>query len=126
MRCAAITSAGERCKLDAAGGSSHCWSHDEANAEARKHRARRAGKAKGHPETADTHAVKDQLQSIADKVLAGDLEPQLAYAATAALNGKLRSLEILRKWREQDVLLERLEALEEAHLGHQGSREHWG
>ena len=32
MRCAAITRAGERCKLDATSGS-YCWSHAPENAE---------------------------------------------------------------------------------------------
>jgi hypothetical protein len=39
VRCAGITRAGERCKLDATSGS-YCWSHAPQNAAARKSRAR--------------------------------------------------------------------------------------
>ena len=122
VQCAGYKRNKSRCTATANPLSGFCWWHDPAHAEQRKRAASRGGKARTYSETADTHAVKDQLQSIADRVLGGDLESQLAYAATAALNGKLRALEILRKWREQEEIIQRIEVLEQTRLQPQGGR----
>jgi uncharacterized protein DUF5763 len=110
--CRATKRNGERCTAPATGANGFCWAHDPQNAEQRRRAASRGGKARAYSETQDTHATKDQLQEVADRVLVGDLDPPLAYAATAALNGKLRALEILRKWREADEISARLDEIE--------------
>ena len=109
MRCAAITSAGERCKLDATNGS-YCWSHDPANAEERRRRARRGGKAKGAGELSD---IKRRLSDLAEDVLAGEADKGVAAVASQVLNVYLRAVSVEMKAKEQLELIERLEALEE-------------
>jgi hypothetical protein len=109
--CTAIKRNGEPCTLPSTGSSGLCWAHDPANAERRRRGQSRGGKNKPSKELA---ATKSQLQDIADKVLAGELERGAAAVAGQLLNIKLRALEIERKIKETDELQARLEALEEA------------
>ena len=60
MRCAAITKGGNRCKLEATSGS-YCWSHAPENAQVRKQRARRAGKARANHELSE---IKELLEDL--------------------------------------------------------------
>jgi hypothetical protein len=110
MRCAAITSAGERCKLDATSGS-YCWSHAPENAQERKRRAARGGRARPSREIPD---IKAQLQDLTRDVLAGDLETGPAAVANQLINTRLRAIEQERKNRETEDLEARIEALENA------------
>jgi hypothetical protein len=120
MRCAAITSAGERCRLDATSGS-YCWSHDPANAEKRRQRARRGGKAKGAGELSE---IKRDVRSVITGVLDGSVDKGKGAVALQGYNLLLRAVEIGRKIREAEELEERLAALEND-LGHSGGSR-WG
>jgi hypothetical protein len=110
VRCAAITSAGERCKLDATSGS-YCWSHAPENAQERKRRASRGGRARASREIP---GIKTQLQDLTRDVLAGDLETGPAAVANQLINTRLRAIEQERKNRETEDLEARIEALERA------------
>ncbi len=57
--------------------------------------------------------MKSQLQDLTDRVLAGEVDRSAATVCAQLLNVKLRVVEVERKVREQDELLERIEALEE-------------
>ena len=118
MRCAAITRAGARCKLEATSGS-YCWSHAPENASARKVRARRGGKGRGAGEIAD---LKKQLEDLTTDVLAGELETRRAAVANQLINTRLRAIEQERKAKETDELEERIRRLEQSTTG--GAR--WG
>jgi hypothetical protein len=122
MRCAAITKAGERCKLDATSGS-YCWSHAPENAAARKGRARRGGKARGAGELAE---IKRLLSDLTSRVLgeegAKPLPTGAAAVANQLINTRLRAIEVERKVREQEEILKRLEALEQTQEGERA----WG
>jgi hypothetical protein len=114
VRCAAITSAGERCKLDATSGS-YCWSHDPANAEERRRRARRGGKAKGAGELSE---IKRRISEVIDAVLEGSQDRGRAAVAIQGYNALRAVLEQERKLKEAEVLEARIEALEaKASLG---------
>jgi len=118
MRCAAITSAGERCKLDATSGS-YCWSHAPENAEERRRRARRGGKAKGAGELSE---IKRDVRNVISGVLDGSVDKGKGAVVLQGYNTLLRVAEIERKVKETEDLEARIEALEQPQEG--GSR--WG
>jgi hypothetical protein len=114
VRCAAITSAGERCKLDATNGS-YCWSHDPDNAEERRRRARRGGKARGAGELSEIKRLLEELTSRVLKVEGyAPLETAPAAIANQLINTRLRAIEQERKNRETEDLEARIESLERA------------
>ncbi len=117
MRCAAITSAGERCKLEATSGS-YCWSHAPENAQARKVRARRGGKARGAGEMAE---VKREIRRVIDEVDSGRTERGVGAVIFQGFNTLLKAIEAERRIRETEELEERIAALE---TGTKGER--WG
>jgi hypothetical protein len=116
-RCAAIKANGERCRLDAKGKQSMCWAHAPENAAARRKRASRGGKAKANQELP---SIKARLEDLTEQVLAGDLETGRAAVANQLINTRLRAIELERKVREQEEVLERLEALEQRRQGGSG------
>ena len=114
MRCAAITSAGERCKLDATSGS-YCWSHDPENADERRRRVRRGGKARGAGELSEIKRLLEELTSRVLKVEGyAPLETAPAAIANQLINTRLRAIEQERKNRETEDLEARIESLERA------------
>lgn len=113
MRCAAITRAGERCKLEATHGS-YCWSHSPQTEEQRRRRARRGGKAGGNGRrgVGEIKDLKRQLQDLAAEVLSGELDKGAAAVVNQILNTRARLIEIERRLKETEELEARLEALE--------------
>jgi hypothetical protein len=120
--CAGITRGGDRCTQSVSLGQTYCHHHDPSRADERRRAASRAGKSKPSREIV---AVKRQLQELADGVLAGSVDRADGAVTSQILNILLRALELERKIREQEVLTERLEVLEEAQKRDaQGKR--WG
>jgi hypothetical protein len=109
--CTATKRNGERCTLPANGSHGLCWAHDPANAERRRRGASRGGRGKANREVV---GIKAQLQDLAEAVLAGNQETGRAAVANQLINTRLRAIELERKIREQEEILERLEALEAA------------
>jgi hypothetical protein len=62
--------------------------------------ASRGGRGKTNPET---RAVKELMDDLTTKVLAGDVEPAVSHAVVALQNIKLRAIEIERRLEEADV-----------------------
>ena len=116
-QCRATKANGEPCTAPAAGSSGFCWAHDPAHREQRRRIASKGGRSRGGSVTRDVEATRDLLQSIADEVLSGAVDRSAAAVAIQALNGKLKALELLRKWKEADELQERLAALERDAFG---------
>ena len=110
-QCTAVKRNGEPCTLPANGPQGLCWAHDPANAEKRRRGASRGGRAKANRELP---TIKALLEDLTDQVLAGGLETGRAAVANQLINTRLRAIELERKIREQDEILERLEALEAA------------
>ncbi len=108
MRCAAITKAGERCRLDATSGS-YCWSHAPEHAEKRKTTARRGGKARGASEMAE---VKREIRRVIEAVGTGETERSVGAVLFQGFNTLLKAVEVERRIVEQQEVLERIEALE--------------
>jgi glutathione S-transferase len=107
--CAGITRQGVRCTVRVEPGQTYCHHHDPSRSEERRRAASRAGKSKPSRELAD---VKRQLQDLADRVLRGTLERADAAVVGQILNVLLRAIEVERKTKEQEELLERIEQLE--------------
>lgn len=118
MRCNAITSGGDRCKLDATSGS-YCWSHAPENAEERKRRARRGGKARGASELSE---VKREIRAVVSDVLDGRVERGVGAVVFQGFNCLLKAVEVEKRIRDQDELLARLEALEASRGEHKDGR----
>jgi hypothetical protein len=127
MRCAAITRAGARCQLEATNGS-YCWNHAPENAEARKQRARRGGKARGASELS---AVKREIRSVVTDVLEGRVERGIGAVVFQGFNTLLKAVEVERKIKETEELEDRIERLEQTaqdqQQNHQrGGSDRWG
>ncbi len=92
----------------------YCWWHDPANADKRKQAAARGGKraGRGRPQ-AELANIKGRLSDLADDVLADKVDKGVAAVASQVLNVYLRAVSVELKAREQQELIERLEALEE-------------
>ncbi len=117
--CRATKASGDPCKAPATGPHGYCWAHDPANAEQRSRMASKAARSKPSRELV---GLKTQLQDLTRDVLSGELPTGRAAVANQLINTRLRAIELERKIREQDEIIERLEALEEQQEG--GSR--WG
>jgi hypothetical protein len=131
VRCSGITSGGARCKLEATYGS-YCWSHAPETADERRQRARRGGRTGGNGRpgsSTELQEIKDLLKELTDRVIgkegADALSPGAGAVAAQLINTQLRAIELERKIREQEELLERLEALERAQQQEGGSKR-WG
>ena len=118
MRCSAITRGGERCKIDATNGS-YCWSHDPENAEARKRRGRRGGKARGASELSE---VKREIRTVISDVLEGRVERGVGAVVFQGYNTLLKAVEVDRRIREEEELLARIEQLEQTQEQQKGGR----
>jgi hypothetical protein len=88
----------------------YCYAHDQAQAEARSRNASKAARGKPSRELAQ---VKEQLRALADDVLTGAADQDAAAVASRILGVYLRAVEQERKLREQEEILERIEALEQ-------------
>ena len=127
MRCAGITRAGGRCRSVATEGS-FCWNHAPETAEARKQRASRGGRAGGNGRSSglsETAEAKRYIRALVSKLLKGEVERDVATAAFMGLGTLARYIELERKIREQDEVLERLEALEELQPDNAGGYKNW-
>ena len=125
-RCTAIKPSGERCKGRAIEGSEWCWNHDPAHAADHRRHGAKGGKRGGRGRPAvELTALKEQLQDMADKVLAGELDRSAGAVAGQLLNIKLRAIEIERRVKEAEELETRIAALESAQDAQRGAKT-WG
>jgi hypothetical protein len=127
VRCAAITRAGGRCKSVATEGT-YCWNHAPEKVEARKQRASRGGKTGGNGRSSglsETAEAKRWIKALVSRLLKGEVERDVATACFMGLNVLARYIELERKIRVQDEVLERLEALEEQPEGNTGGYRNW-
>ncbi len=118
MRCAAITSAGERCKLDATSGS-YCWSHAPENATERRRRAARGGRASRSRSAAgeELRQVKQGVRTVIAAVLRGRLDKSRGAVALQGYNTLLRAVEVGQRDELEDLARE----VEELKRGYGGA-----
>ena len=113
-RCTAIKASGERCKGRAIEGSEWCWNHNPDHADERRRHGAKGGKrgGRGRPQ-AELSDIKERLSELADDVLEEKVDRGVVY---------LRAVSVELKVKEQQELIERLEALEEGLEQNRGSR----
>ena len=119
--CTATKRDGSPCTLPSYGSDGLCWAHDPKNAERRRRGQSRGGKSKP---TKELLSIKQRLLALADDVLEGTVDRGVAAVASQILNVYLRAIELERKVKEQEEILDRIEALERSAEAKGGSR--WG
>ena len=112
-RCAGITVAGSRCKAEAMPGEEWCWNHHPDHEQARRRRASKGGKrgGRGRP-VAELGALRDENADVRRRLLDGELAPNVAAVAVQSINTDIRAVSAALKAREQEELVERMDALE--------------
>jgi hypothetical protein len=107
--CSGIKRDGSRCTATVEPPQQYCWWHDPANADKRRRAASKGGKGGGSREVRD---LKRRISEVVDAVLEGTQDRGRAAVAIQGFNALRSMLELERKIREQEEILERLEALE--------------
>ena len=121
-RCAGTTRDGRQCTAIVKPPRTYCCQHDPAHSEARRRNASRASKIVGGREIRD---FKKRISEVIDAVLEGSQDRGRAAVAIQGFNALKSVLELERKIKEQEEILERIEALEQsAETAKGGSR--WG
>src|SRR5215208_4729783 len=126
--CSSIRADGGRCKAQAMRNSAFCIGHDPDQAEARRRRASKGDKrgGRGRP-SVELAQLQARFEDLAEKVLSGEIERGVGAVAGQLLNGARACVRDGLAAREQEELVARLEALEEAletKAGNGGRR--WG
>jgi hypothetical protein len=113
-KCAGITRAGGACKGIPIDGSQWCYVHHPERVDERRRHGSRGGKrgGRGRP-VAELGALRDENADIRRRLLEGELLPGVAAVAVQSINTDIRAVGAALKAREQEELVERLEALEE-------------
>jgi hypothetical protein len=121
--CSGIRVDGGRCKAQAMRNSEWCINHHPDQAELRRRRASKGGKrgGRGRPIT-ELASLRDENADIRRRLLEGELLPNVAAVAVQSINTDIRAVGAAMKAREQEEILERLQALEQAQEGGQA----WG
>ena len=121
-RCQGLKRDGGRCTASVAPGVQWCFNHDPERAADRKRNASRAGKSSGGREIPD---LKRRISDVVDAVLEGSQDRARAAVAIQGFNALRGVLELERKVKEQEEVLERIEALERSAETTEGARA-WG
>jgi hypothetical protein len=114
-KCSGITQAGTACKGIPIDGSSYCYVHHPDHADERRRHGARGGKrgGRGRP-IAELASLRDENADIRRRLLEGELLPNVAAVAVQSINTDIRAVGAAMKAREQEEILERLQALEQA------------
>jgi hypothetical protein len=125
--CSGIRADGGRCKAQAITGSEWCFNHHPDYEEQRKRRASKGGKrgGRGRP-SVELARLQARFEELAEKVLAGEVERGVGAVAGQLLNGARACVRDGLAAREQEELVARLEALEEALERSSGGGRRWG
>jgi hypothetical protein len=113
--CSGIRADSGRCKAQAIRGSDYCFNHHPDYEAARQRRASKGGKrgGRGRP-VSELGRLQGRFEELAEQVLAGEIERASAAVACQLLNGARACVRDALAAREQEELVERLEALEGA------------
>jgi hypothetical protein len=115
VKCSGITKEGLACQGKPLPNSSFCFVHDPNTAERRRRYGHRGGKrgGRGRPST-ELARLQQRFEELAEGVLNGEIERGVGAVAGQLLNGARACVRDGLAAREQEELVERLEALEEA------------
>jgi hypothetical protein len=125
--CAGIKADGGRCGAQAMRNSQWCINHDPDKAEARRRRASKGGRrgGRGRP-SVELARLQARFEDLAEKVLVGEVERGVGAVAGQLLNGARACVRDALAAREQEELVARLEALEDALERNNGGGRRWG
>ncbi len=114
MRCAAITRAGTRCRLEATLGS-YCYQHAPETAERRKQRASKGGRTGGNGRAGGSELAqaKGMTKGLVTKLLRGEVGRETATACFMGLNVLARYIEIERRVKELEDLEAQMREIEQ-------------
>src|ERR687893_1680437 len=114
-RCSGIRADGGRCGAQAIRSSEFCVNHHPDYEDTRRRRNSKGGKrgGRGRP-TSELARLQARFEELAEKVLSGDVERSIGAVAGQLLNGARACVRDGLTAREQEELIERLEALERA------------
>ena len=113
--CSGIKADGGRCQAPAITGSMYCVGHDPTRVAERRRRSSKAGRAGGRGRaSAELKRLQHRLEELADQVLGGEIERGDAAIAGQLLGGARACIRDGMAAKEQEELIERLEALEQA------------
>jgi hypothetical protein len=126
-KCSGITQAGTACKGIPIDGSQWCYVHHPERIEERRRHGHRGGKrgGRGRP-SVELARLQARFEELAEKVLAGDVERGVGAVAGQLLNGARACVRDALAAREQEELVARLEALEEALERNNSGGKRWG
>jgi hypothetical protein len=112
-KCSGITRAGAACRGIPIDGSQWCYVHHPDRADERRRHGSKGGKrgGRGRP-IAELGTLRDENSDIRRLLLEGELLPNVAAVAVQSINTDIRAVGATLKAREQEELIERLEALE--------------
>jgi len=101
-----------------------CINHHPDYKQERRRRASKGGKrgGRGRP-SVELASLREENADIRRRLLDGELLPNVAAVAVQSINTDIRAVGAALKAREQEELLERLEALEQSR---EGGRRRWG
>lgn len=125
-RCSGIRADGGRCGVQAIRSTEFCVNHHPEYEDARRRRNSKGGNrgGRGRP-SVELKRLQRRFEELADKVLAGDVDRGVGAVAGQLLNGARACVRDALSAREQEELVERLEALEAA-LEHKEGGRRWG
>ena len=114
-KCPGITQAGTTCKGIPIDGSQWCHAHHPDRADERRRHGSKGGKrgGRGRP-SAELARLQRRFEELAEGVLSGEVERGVGAVAGQLLNGARACVRDGLAAREQEDLVERLEALEES------------
>ena len=114
-KCPGITQAGTTCKGIPIDGSQWCHAHHPDRADERRRHGSKGGKrgGRGRP-SAELARLQRRFEGLAEGVLSGEVERGVGAMAGQLLNGARACVRDGLAAREQEELVERLEALEES------------
>ncbi len=125
-QCAGIKADGGRCGAQAITGSQWCFNNHPDYEEQRHRRASRGGKrgGRGRPQ-AELSDIKGRLRAMVEDVRTGAMDRADAAVCGQLYNTLIRAVSVEIKAREQQELIERLEALERGAQEQRGGSR-WG
>ena len=126
-KCSGITQAGTACKGIPIPGSEYCYVHHPDYAEERKRHGSKGGKrgGRGRP-SVELARLQARFEDLAEKVLSGEVERGVGAVAGQLLNGARACVRDALAAREQEELVARLEALEDALERTNSGGRRWG
>jgi hypothetical protein len=127
VKCTGIKRDGGRCEGVAIPGSDYCYAHDPDRAEERRRNAHKGGKrgGRGRP-SVELGRLQAVFERIAEDVLAERIDRGTAAVAIQAYNGARACVRDGLAARDQEELVARLEALEEAQSESRTGDTRWG